>query len=133
MDAQHAELNTAPQLFHLMRGATENVFVDYGESASGSKPTGVLNPGEVLTGSVTIAVRSKPNGASDVTISNEAVNSATLYCNGRSVSAGEGIQFKVVASSTQTKGIYELLITCSTDSSPARVLKKIIRILVVEY
>lgn len=133
MDTQLAEFNTAPQLFRLMQGATENVVVDYGESASGSRPTGVLNPGEALTGTPTLAIRNKPSGASDLTTANVAVNSSNQYCNGRTASAGEAVQFKVVAGSSQTKGIYELLITCSTDSTPARVLKKIIRILVTDY
>ncbi len=133
MSLQLVDLNTAPQIFHLMQGATENVVIDYGEGAAGSKPTGVLDPGELLSGSPTVSVRSKPSGASDLTVSNEAVNTGNQYCNGRTASPGEAIQFKVVAGSSQTRGMYELLITCSTDATPARVLKKIIRILVVDY
>lgn len=132
MDVQPADFNTAPQVFHLMQGATENIVIDYGESASGSKPTGPLDPGEVLTGTPTISTLNMPSGASALTTSNVAVNSGDKYVNGRTVSAGEAVQFKVVASSSQTKGLYRMLVTCSTDSTPARTLKKIIRILVVD-
>lgn len=132
MESQPSEFNTAPQIFRMMQGSTELVSIDYGESASGSKPTGPLDPGEVLTGTPTIATTHKPSGSSALTTSNVAVNTASLYINGRTASAGEAIQFKVVASSTQTKGMYRMSVTCATDSTPARTMIKIIRILVVD-
>lgn len=132
MDVQPADFNTAPQVFHLMQGATENAVIDYGEAASGSRPTGPLVPGESLTGSVTVTALSSPTGASSLTTSNEAVNSAEMYVNGRTASAGEAVQFKVVASSSQTKGLYRLLVTVATDATPPRTLKKIIKIIVVD-
>lgn len=132
MESQPLDFNTAPQIFCMMQGATENIVVDYGESASGSKPTGPLDPGEVLTGTPTISTLNMPSGASAMTTSNVAVNSGDKYVNGRTASAGEAVQFKIVSGASQTKGMYKLLITCSTDSSPARTLKKIIRIIVVD-
>jgi hypothetical protein len=132
MSNQLPEFNTAPQVLYLMQGATDFVSVDFGESASGSNPTGPLNPGEVLTGSVTVGDLFKPTGASALTISNSAVNSGNVYINGRTASAGEAVQFKVVASATQTKGLYKLLITVSSDSSPARTFKKVVRVMVVD-
>lgn len=132
MSSQLPEFNTAPQVLYLMQNATDFVAVDFGESASGSNPTGPLNPGEVLTGTVTISDYSKPTGASALTTSNAAVNSASVYINGRTASAGEAVQFKVVAASTQMKGLYRLLVTVSSDSNPARTFKKVVRIMVVD-
>lgn len=132
METQPPDFNTAPQIFHIMQGATENITIDYGESASGSKPTGPLDPGEVLTGTPTISTLTMPSGASAMTTSNVAVNTGDKYVNGRTCSIGEAVQFKIVAGASQTKGMYKLLITCATDSSPARTLKKIIRLLVVD-
>lgn len=130
MDVQPPDFNTAPQILHLMQGAVENVIIDYGESASSSRPTGPLDPGEVLTGTPTISTLNMPSGASALTTGSVAVNSVDKYVNGRTASAGEAVQFTATASASQVRGLYRMLVTCSTDGG--RTLKKVIRILVVD-
>jgi hypothetical protein len=96
------------------RGELRAVLVDYGENTAGAE-TGALKAGDTLA-SATIAVSSKPTGASDPTLSAVTVNSAVVYVNGRACSAGEAASFTLTVGASQTYGRYVLLISGTTTN-----------------
>lgn len=96
---------TAPEIPTIQAGETCNAAVDM---------RGKLDSGELFTGTPTVAEQT----TSDLTIANEAVNTATLTINGASVVAGQAVQFNVTGA---TAGVsYLLKITGGTDSTPAQ-------------
>lgn len=97
-----------PDVREISAGATEVVSVDCLD---------FLDSGELFTGTPTITEQT----TTDLTLSNKTVNIAALTINDRVVAIGKAIQFKVVG---QVAGVtYLIFITCTTDSSPARVAK----------
>lgn len=97
----------APQIGKMTVGAGRTIAIDF---------TDQLESGELLTGTPTLTMCS-PGSPNELTISNVAVNTATLTINGRSVAAGLAIQGKVVANSA---GKFMLKATCDSDATPAQ-------------
>jgi hypothetical protein len=106
---------TCRQTYSVARGELRAVLVDYGENTAGAE-TGALKAGDTLA-SATIAVSSKPTGASDPTLSAVTVNSGTVYVNGRACSAGEAASFTLTVGASQVYGRYVLLISGTTTNS----------------
>lgn len=104
-----------------------NVAVDF---------TGKLdtNPDELLTGTPTVAEQVTSN----LKISNQSVNTVELTVNGKTVAIGKAVQFKVVAGANTAgqgnhkNGEYELLVTVSTDATPAQTLTALLILEVIE-
>ena len=105
---------TCRQVYSVARGELRAVLVDFGENTAGAE-TGALKAGDTLA-SATIAVSSKPTGASDPTLSGVTVNSGTVYVNGRACSAGEAASFTLTVGASQTFGRYVLLISGTTTN-----------------
>ena len=105
-------LNTADERPVAAVGETNNFAVSF---------VGVLDSGELLSGTPTVAEQT----TSDLTISNEAVNTSALTINDRSVAIGKAVQFSV-SGQTTANSPYTLKITVSTDSSPAQTKVKYI-------
>jgi len=103
---------TCRQVYSVARGELRAVLVDFGENTAGAE-TGALKAGDTLA-SATIAVSSKPTGASDPTLSAVTVNGAVVYVNGRACSAGEAASFTLTVGASQTFGRYVLLISGTT-------------------
>lgn len=80
---------------------------------------------ELLTGTPTIAEQT----TSDLTISNVSLNSAAVTMFGESIAANKVVQFKVIGQQANT--VYEILVTASSDASPAQTFKLTIRFRVV--
>jgi len=72
---------------------------------------GVLDAGETLTGTPTVA----EVGTADLSFSSESVSTAVLTINGVSVGMGLAAQCLVNASGAE-EGLYTLVITCSTSA-----------------
>jgi hypothetical protein len=105
---------TCRQTYSVARGEVRAVLVDFGENTAGAE-TGALKAGDTLA-SATIAVSSKPTGASDPTLSGVTINSGTVYVNGRACSAGEAASFTLTVGASQTYGRYVLLISGTTTN-----------------
>jgi hypothetical protein len=105
---------TCRQVYSVARGELRAVLVDFGENTAGAE-TGALKAGDTLA-SATIAVSSKPTGASDPTLSAVTVNSGTVYVNGRACSAGEAASCTLTVGASQAFGRYVLLISGTTTN-----------------
>lgn len=105
--------NTAPELPTAAVGEVNLYSVSF---------AGVLDTGESLTGTPTVAEQS----TSDLTISNVSVSSSALTINGKTVAAGEAVQFKVSGQLTANSP-YTLKITVGTDSTPAQTKVKYVK------
>lgn len=93
----------APQRQTMSADETRLVSIDF---------TDKLDSGELLTGTVTVTV--DPTGP---TLSNKAVSATALTINGRSVIAGQAVQFKITG---VTAGeTYTCTASVATDSTPA--------------
>lgn len=101
--------NIAPQIGKLTVGAAKTLAIDF---------SGQLESGELLTGTPTLVMCS-PGSPNEITLSNVAVNTATLSINGSSVVAGKAVQ---ALATGVTKGKYMLKATCGSDSTPAQTL-----------
>ena len=97
-----------PQRHTISVGDTEVVSVNY---------TDHLDDGDLLTGTVTVAEQT----TSDLTIANNAVNTATYVeaQTGDTVAIGAAAQFSV-SGGTAANSPYTVRVTCSTDATPAR-------------
>lgn len=84
-----------------------------------------LDSGELLTGTPTVAEQT----TGDLTISNVAVSTAQLTILGSTVAIGAAVQAKVIGQLAAT-GVYSLLVTASTDATPARTVKRIAKFVV---
>jgi len=93
----------ATQLHRIGVGEVRNVAIDF---------TGVLDSGEVLTGTPTVVEET----TSDLTITNKVVSTAVVVINHADVPIGEAVQFRVDATSAVLNRTYILLITCDTDA-----------------
>lgn len=83
---------------------------------------GKLDVGELLTGTPTITELTDGVASSDLSFSNQAVNTAALTINGQSVAAGQAVQFKV--SGGVNGQTYTIRITVATNATPAQTLQE---------
>lgn len=114
----------APQIENMARGETNTISIDWGENTAGSE-TGVLKAGDTVT-SCTVAVYTKPTGATDPTLGSVSANGSALYVNGRSCSAGEATTNNITTASDQTAGQYTLKFTATTTNG--KVLPRFVRV-----
>jgi hypothetical protein len=87
---------------------------------------GVLESGELLTGTPTVVEVT----TSDLTITNEVVNTAAITINSKSVAIGQAVQFKVTGQAAASSP-YTLRVTASTDADPAQTIIRDLTLLVV--
>lgn len=94
---------------------------------------GDMSSGDTLTGSTpTVSVWLKSNStytdaSDDFTIASAAVNTGTLTdYNGDTIAVGDGVEFRLTASTT--RGTYEIRISCAADdgSVPATTMDLVI-------
>ena len=112
-------------------GSTEVYSVDFGG--------GVLDSGELLTGTPTITQESVDpatiggTATADLTLGSKTVGAGTPTLNGRVAAAGEYLQFTAaVADGANAVGAkYTVKLVCGTSSSPARTLVRRIQIKVI--
>ena len=104
-------MNTAPERPPLMVGATEVGAYSY---------AGNLRSGETLTGTPLVVEQT----TSELTITNKAINDAEVVINHKTVAIGQAVTFLVTGQLLATRQ-YTILITATTDSTPARVLPKL--------
>ena len=102
--------NTAPERPTLAVGETRNFAVSF---------AGVLDSGETLTGTPTIAEVT----TTDLTIGSKLVSTTALTINGVSVAAGLAVTFSVTGQLV-THTPYTIKITVGTTSTPAQTLVK---------
>jgi len=76
----------------------------------------VVDSGELLTGTPTIVEVT----TTDLTITNKVVSTAELTIDGIATPTGEAVQCHITGGTADTT--YEILITVSTDSTPAQEL-----------
>lgn len=103
---------------HTMRpGEVRYVYLDWGDNTAAAK-TGQLAAGETVS-SCTIAVESKPSGATNPTLGSVTVPANTLSddIDGRVWSTGEATKVLVTMASDQTAGTYVLKQTAVTSQS----------------
>lgn len=105
----------ADEIREMGRSEVQRIDCDWGENTSGSE-TGTLKAGDTVA-SCTVAVQTKPTGASDPTLGSVTVNATALYVNGRSCSAGEATTCSVTMGASQTYGEYVLKFTATTTNS----------------
>ncbi len=99
-------INTAMERPVAVVGETNNFAVSF---------FGVLDSGELLTGSPTVVEVT----TTDLTIGNKAVNTAALTISERTVIVGNAVQFNVLGQLTGNSP-YKLKITVTTDASPVQ-------------
>lgn len=105
---------------HMRSGSTRSVGVDFGPADTGEN--GLLDSGESLTGNVTIT-----SSSADLTTSNATVNTGNLAINGRTVPAGQGVQWSMTSS---VAGSYTLTVNVSTDATPVQVFNEPVTVVV---
>lgn len=98
--------STAPQIPDKTASEVRNCIVSF---------AGKLDSGELLTGTPTVTA--SPSG---LTIANVIRNSTSKTVNGVSISASQGVQWKVSGGTAGTT--YTFTITCGTDATPAQTL-----------
>jgi len=77
--------------------------------------SGVLDSGELLTGTPTVAEQT----SSDLTIQNKVVSTVALTINGATVAIRMAVQFTVVGQAAANSP-YTIKITVGTDATPAQ-------------
>lgn len=102
--------NTAPERPPLMVDATEIGACSF---------AGNLKSGELLTGTPLVVEQT----TSDLTITDKVINTAAVTINHKTVAIGQAVTFLVTGQVLAT-GKYTLLVTATTDSTPARVLPR---------
>lgn len=110
--------NTAPERPPLMIGATEVGSCSF---------AGNLKSGELLTGTPLVVEQT----TSELTITSKVINTAAVVINNKTVAVGQAVTFLVTGQVLATSK-YTLLVTATTDSTPARVLPKKVIFLVVD-
>lgn len=105
--------NTAPDRPTVAVGETNLFSVDF---------SGILDSGESLSGTPTVVEVT----TSDLTIASESVSSSALTINGKSVTAGQAVQFKVSGQAIANSP-YTIKITCGTDSTPVQTKVKFVQ------
>lgn len=81
-----------------------------------------LREGELIASASTPTIKSKPVGATNLTIGTPAVLAAAMQINGEDTPIGEGITYSLQAASDQVLGLYVLHGTVTTDSVPPEVI-----------
>ena len=89
-------------------GSTRNVAVSF---------AGKLDTGELVTGTPTVV----EVDTTDLTLGNKAVSTTELTISGETVPIGEAVQLSITGHLLAT-GSYTILITATTDATPAQVL-----------
>lgn len=79
----------------------------------------ILESGELLTGTPLVAEKT----TSDLTLTNKAVNTAPLVVNGLAAAIGQAVQFSMSGQNVANSP-YIILVTASTDATPAQTFKK---------
>lgn len=97
-------------------GETRTVAVSY---------VNLLESGELLTGTPTVAEVT----STDLTISDVVVNTEALTINSKAAAIGQAVQFKVSGQVAATAR-YTLLVTVSSDASPAQTFVRKLTLLV---
>jgi len=92
---------TLDEVPELSEGDIEIVSIDFWK---------ILDAGELLTGTPTVAEQT----TSDLTITNKAVNTASLEIKNRSVAVGEAVQFKITGQ--QSDSTYRVRVTVSSTA-----------------
>lgn len=106
--------HVAPEVYTIGIGEIRNVAVSFVDT---------LDVGELLTGTPTVV----EVGTSALTLSSKVVNTVTLTINGETVLAGQAVTFNVNAASAVAGTVYYVLITCSTNATPAQTIKVNVR------
>lgn len=114
----------SPEIRVMAKGETNAIVIDWGVKTAGSE-TGVLKAGDTVS-SCTVAVDSKPSGASDPTLGSVTAPASTGYVNGRNCAIGEWTQCSIVTGSSQTVGIYRLKFTATTTNG--KVIPRFVKI-----
>lgn len=73
-----------------------------------------LDSGELLTGTPAIT----EIGTSDLTITNNVVNTAQLIINNETVAIGQAVQYSISGGNANTT--YILSVSCGTDATPSQ-------------
>ena len=81
-----------------------------------------LDSAELLTGTPTVVEQA----TSDLTISNESINSAAAEINGDTVAIGKAVMFSVTGAAAGV--LYTLLVTAGSDATPAQTLTLRVRL-----
>ena len=81
--------------------------------------TNELRSGELLSGTPTVAEQT----SSDLTISNQGLNTTTIDVAGVSAAASQAVVYTVAGGSSGT--LYSIKVTVSTDASDARTLVRL--------
>lgn len=102
------------EVYTLYRSEARFFGVDFGENTAGATK-GQLRAGDTVS-SATVAIVSKPAGASDPTIGSASVNGSSIYVNDRLCSAGEAVTFLVTLGASQAYGRYLLSIIATTTN-----------------
>jgi hypothetical protein len=80
-----------------------------------------LDTGELITGTPTATEVT----SSDLTIDNVAFNTASMTVKKRTVAIGKGVKFRIQGGTAKTQ--YTIMVTATTDSTPAQTLKRFVR------
>lgn len=111
----------APQIYPVKKGEVRNVAVDM---------QGVLDAGEIMSGTPTVDVKllntdtQALTTSTDLVISDQRLNTATITVNGQSVPVAKGVQFKVDTTNGVVGKRYVFVITATTNSTPAQTIKR---------
>ncbi len=111
--------NTAPQRPVFVAGEVQTPRLSF---------AGKLRSGELLTGTPTAIEVDEDDVAvspSDLTISDVAINAASLVMDGETVLAGQAVTLKVVG--FRAGSSYRIRVAATTDSTPARTLRGFLR------
>ena len=100
----------APELPRKSPGDTEAAAVNFVQQ---------LRSGELLSGTPTVAEQA----SSDLTISNQGLNTTTIDVAGVSAAASQAVVYTVAGGSSGT--LYSIKVTVSTDASDARTLVRL--------
>jgi len=100
-------IHKAPQIHTKSVSAVRNIAYAFDD---------VLDSGELLTGTPTIAEVT----TTDLTISSKSVSTAELIIDGITTPIGEAVQCSITGGVADTS--YDVLITVSTDATPAQTL-----------
>lgn len=109
-------LVVAPQIQQKTDAEVRNIAVSFDKK---------LDSGELLTGTPTIV-----DLAAVLTLGSKIVNTAEITVNGKTTAIGKAVQFN--ASGGVAGTTYRILITVTTDSSPAQTLEGVVRLKVVD-
>lgn len=82
--------------------------------------SGLLDSGEVLTGTPTVLVTDPTESPETLTLSDKVVNTAAIVVNGVTTAIGNAVQFSVSGGTANTE--YTIQLSCDTDATPTQTL-----------